>query len=80
MAIPSFPQYVFMVWCLVKHRTTLALPLLLPLPNHKNIRSVWSENSLLGFHDYRYTTCYSKFITNNTPKELALTGSHPKKL
>jgi hypothetical protein len=31
-AIPPLPQYVFMVWCLVKHRDNFTLPLPLPLP------------------------------------------------
>jgi hypothetical protein len=32
-AIPPFPQYVFMAWCLVKHRDnfTFTIPLLMPL-------------------------------------------------
>jgi hypothetical protein len=26
-AIPQTPQYIFMVWCLFKHRATIYLPL-----------------------------------------------------
>jgi len=45
-AIPTLPQYVFMVLCLVKHRdgTTLPLPLPLPLPSTFHHISVIFQN------------------------------------
>jgi hypothetical protein len=33
-AIPPIPQYVFMGWCVVKHRGNFTLPYLVEMKNH----------------------------------------------
>jgi hypothetical protein len=50
-AIPLLPQYVFMAWCLVKHRDNFTLPFTFTLLHgicysfHNTIRSICGEGS-----------------------------------
>jgi hypothetical protein len=47
-AIPPFPQYAFMVWCLVKHRDNFTFTLhSSPLVGHHSTTREWPPDQLL---------------------------------